>query len=528
MHPKFISGDIGMTNVGIKQCVDDAIERWWNTLLNRVIQIRNSGYVPVLVALSRKMPRLIEWVIQSYIPKHPELRPADVLNDCEITTELSIPFRYATKDSNIKECYILLDDIIIHGTTLRNVARNIELLMRCSGNGQEVCFISSIFLYQRPVQMPQCVSLADIEMLDTHDIDTVKSIIAELALRVREANLPLDMEYPILRITDENNCIKDAVCSYFDHLILPNTYTYKGTWNTRTIVFKRNEYKYLADFAKVRFFSSNQSASFEIFAPYTLPDFLMRGNNIQLFDTIEYSSLWQKVAYPLLNFVESNSNIFNQINGDLLHQDISRSLIVWANYLLSLAYLTANGIKAIPNEFRTRLRVYEKDIILILGAKYANAITSDINKIISNNVREEPSVGLELGGIDSFAPKFFELEYSLLKAQLASKSKFVENVMMGIFKFQNFANPIYDSPQFKYERLFYGETYASLIKSCSPYFRGESIEHDINKWIDDNIDNGSVVPKYEFFLTKEGNRMWRRFFHAGLNNVVSDKPNEQV
>lgn len=492
--------------------VDTALVRWWTTINERIRLLKQDGKRPVLIALSRKMPRLIEWFLYNFLPKHPELPSKELFTECELTTELSIPFRATIYKVDAEESYILLDDIIIHGTTLRNVASDLYLISQIDGCGKQ-CYLSSIFMYNGLVNMPSNVYTEDVDQLIPIGKEDASKVISEMARRIRTANLPLDLEYPILRM--------DATDSYsakdvYEHFKSISDCTYLGEWeNTATLIFKQDSK--VSDFAKMRFFESDRFFSFEIFSPYSLPDYLETAVDYNLFAEGSYRDLWETIIFPVLNYFESHSFLFNEPNGFVLRQNIGRSIIVWANYLLSVSFMIDKCVEIIPTHLRDRLKILGDDVSLILGSRYSEMVICKIRKIVSEKLTSAVNVANEIVGIDCFAPKQFETEYSLFKAHCASHSLSIQDVLARIFRFQHFANVVYDKPQYKFERLFYGETYSSLTKICAPYFGEENINLDINKWIDDQIDNGVIVPKYELYTNQDGYRRWRRFFHAGLN-----------
>lgn len=523
-----------MKTEDIESQISNSINEWWTKLVARVEEIRRSGDKPVLVALSRKMPRLIDWLRDVYLPAHPELPSIDILDDCELTTELSIPLRVLECDM-AKESYILIDDIIIHGTTVKNVASDLELL--CDGlTGTKVkCYLSSIFLYNMPLALPSCVSTEDIKDLEPLKIENAKKVIARIAGYIRNSSLPLDMEYPIFRVAGlgaSGRGALDRVAAYFKSIRPDDCYSSQDK-TTLTMLFDRRDDSYEYDFAKLRCFGSGKRVSFEIFAPYILPDYLAPNSDRDIFatDTRQesenksedaakgkiYNNLWGRVSMPMRQFVAINATVFNRAGGETLRRNMSRSLNVWANYLLSMSFMNEHCHKLLPDDLPGKPEINRSDLRLILGSAYCEKVIDDLKAIVEERIIGIPAVPSVSDSVEYFAPEPFVSDYRLEKAKLASHSKQVEDIAAGIFTFQNFSNPAYDTPFYRHERLFYGETFASLMKAASPYFTGHDTERAINRWIDDQIDNGGVVPKYEMYTTKEGYHRWRRYFHSGLN-----------
>lgn len=507
----------------IERTIDSAIVSWWDTLSKRIALIKEQGGYPVLIALSRKMPRLFNWLTTFYIPTHhPDLYIKEVLDGCELTTELSVPFHAIRKKFNI-ECFILLDDIVIHGTTLKTIATNLELLASVSERStQFVCYISGIFIYRLPSVMPSCVSFDDIANTCTLSLQEALNVVEYLAGEIRNANLPLDMEFPMFRCELENCPDGYDVNMLYDYLTEFNLVaTYKGAWNnTVTALLDQIDGFNVFDFAKLRAYFKKDEIVFESFSPCTLPDLL--SSKLNLFTNTNYARIWDTLVSPLKQFSEENLKIFSGVNGESLRRCFGRSLAVLANYLLSLSFFVTKCVQLIPEVLKKHMVISQYDVMLIVGEELSETVTNSLRDIFTERI-ENPFIGLSFDDTieDSFAPDEFVDKYSLYKAILASHSNCIQDVLYGIFKFQHFANPEYDKPQYRFERLFYGETYSSLVGSCSPYFTNKLV--DINRWIDDQIDNGVVVPKYELCTAFNGNRYWRRFFHAGLNMTEESK-----
>ena len=511
-----------MDNDSVSQLVDSHLIRWWKVLTKRIETIRDSGNVPILIALSRKMPRIIDWFIHTFLPKYPDLPSREFFDECELTTELSIPISVAfscksNKKNNIS--YILLDDIIIHGTTLRSVASDLYILSKYGYCGDK-CYLSSVFMHNRVIDMPSNVLTDDVDNISPMDLDTTRKVIAEIAGRIRYANLPLDLEFPILRTENMGTYTAEFVYNHFKSI--NSDYTYLGKFNnTATTILKQDSEQILSDFTKIRFFESDRFLSFEVFSPYSLPDFLDVRTDNDIFTDFEFANLWKAITLPVIDFFESKSFLFNEPNGAALRQNVGRSLVVWTNYLLSLSFLMEKCFDIIPEQIKSLLGIYRNDIDLIIGSLSRERVFDNIRQIFTERRFSRAKISIEVGGMDCFAPKQFDAEYSLFKAYSASHYDSIQEVLATIFNYQNFANEIYDKPQFRFERLFYGETYASLFRICAPYFCEDSLNLDMNRWIDDQIDSGAVVPKYEFYFNEDGYRRWRRFFHAGLNIAES-------
>lgn len=100
---------------------------WWTNLEHMISAIHARGNKPVLIALSRKMPRFMDWFREKFCKETGIDLDLSILDKVELTTELAIPFIWANDETDNLE-FIILDDIIIHGTSLRYVAGDLHFL----------------------------------------------------------------------------------------------------------------------------------------------------------------------------------------------------------------------------------------------------------------------------------------------------------------------------------------------------------------------------------------------------------------
>ena len=103
-----------MSKIIISEKFIQQVKDWWIKLFTHIKETQDQGKKPILIALSRKMPRFIEWFKSA---KEFEDGPdRNILNDLEITTELALPFILCGEDKNSDLLeFIIVDDIIIHG-----------------------------------------------------------------------------------------------------------------------------------------------------------------------------------------------------------------------------------------------------------------------------------------------------------------------------------------------------------------------------------------------------------------------------
>lgn len=494
--------------------IEQSISTWWKSFDALIRRILEAGRRPVVVALSRKMPRLLKWMRDVFIPEHPGLPSPDFLERCEVTTELSLPLRAATQSDT--DCdFVLVDDVILHGTTIARVAEDLGVMYGLADREDIKCYVSAMFVCRRPL-LPKFVADDEIRSCHLTSVSAVKKALEEISLIVRKYCLPLDMEFPILRgkvaagsaVLDEvMQRMKDGGAEY----------CYSGRWkSSATAVYNSRPSTDRVDFRKVRFFMSAREVAFEFFAPAILPDFSILHRDKTLFKTGMYRKIWEMVLDPIVRMLTQRKDLHSTFEGRKMIPNIGRSLNVWANYLLSLQFMAETGMKMIPEHIRPMLDFDICDLKLLVGERFASEIAVMLKAVVEAKVTDKPEIPDASSPVTMFAPKDFASHYRLIKARLASHAGSVEEVIRGVFMFQHFSNKFYTAPEHMYQRLFYGETFGSLYEAGMPYFKGEEMVRRINRWIDDEIDNGTVVPKYERFEIGEGQIRWRRFFHVGL------------
>ena len=77
----------------------DNVKIWWNRLLHRIDTSRSAGREIYLVAISRKMPRIFEWIRNIWIPSitDPELKEKreqqlKTIEEIGLVCEHALPF----------------------------------------------------------------------------------------------------------------------------------------------------------------------------------------------------------------------------------------------------------------------------------------------------------------------------------------------------------------------------------------------------------------------------------------------------
>lgn len=490
--------------------VSQYIKGWWLDLCNIIGEIVSSGKEPILVTLSRKMPRFVQWILDTRIGGL--LAPADIsaVKNVEITTELALPFIFFETETDNKK-FIILDDIIIHGSTLKNVANDLLLL---TGEKPHISCIFRLESASCPdsVRKSEFDKITEISQLLADDyIDFISEI-------VERTQLPIDMEFPIFEIPLNIHTEKDSFykIAFFSERNFENVYWIGEEENRFTVDIptdrtsgKNNE------FSKIRFFKSPEKILAEAISPHVLSDVELTSLDSRLFISTDYQNLWDNTTHKI-RLLFSEAKTYGRESAWMnLFQNFTRSLCVWANYLYSLSCFIANRIDTVPLSMPDPT-LSKKDLSYILGERLTVYIYPRLLGLIKSAETTFTFKDRVSDVPDNFAPSAFksELEYVRIASAIVSDS--AEEVLEDIFKFQHYNNKKFSNPLLSIERLYFGETYKSLLYTVTTFFDAVNLLVLINVWIDKSIDSGYVIPKYEKIKSGSGSYYWRRFFHSGI------------
>ncbi len=244
----------------------------------------------------------------------------------------------------------------------------------------------------------------------------------------------------------------------------------------------------------------------------------------ELFTADMYKKLWEDTTSDIRKKIaelrkESSPECFD------VTVNYTRSLCVWANFILSFCYYkfykskleSEQGLKDILKGYE----ISQENLRLILGYEIVDNVITTLSSILESN-DDMNFVQQVFGKVpDSFAPEELEQMLNTLKGHLYVESKQARSTLVQIIDFQHYSNVIFSEAPFCFRKLFFGETYESLIQSLSPFEKLDDKYVFVNEWVDESIDSGVIVPKYERIKLEDGAIVWRRYFHAGLNRKMA-------
>lgn len=512
------------------------ISLWGRTLTNALKRVLDEGHVVAIFALSRKMPRLLAHILESYddLQEIKELKSLLEDNRCVITTEISIPFVYDKTRSDIKA--IVLDDIIISGHTLQSVCSEIRAI---SGENPE--FISLYNVSEIKNIKDSVPTSWGIELNDKPSRDR---ILSTLANNTKNSGLPIDMEFPILYINkkdipfeDLQNRLKNRENVGPDYIV------------SNSFVQIQNDEKsrlFNNDFAKIRIFDTPGIGSPETikivgYAPNILSESQIQ--DTEFFKDRQYADIWGIIHSSTIETPNASITGITLDEEEDRWQKVqhrrSKSLNTMANYLLSLSMLMRQLNGLIDN---ASFHIDRKDVELLLGRELTDKCLPLLNRIISNFI-VSPSER-EIADIPSMLAPFnlindFEINRTLATTPTKDcHDAIAEAFITGMEMERVFLTPDLFSLNGA-RNMHFLESFQSLQNIPKTFIREDNSVSEINRTIDYMIDNGFVIPTYEVSTPAadpiNGPIYWRRYFRGShlisqihLNEAIPYKIQEDT
>lgn len=487
---------------------------WYNALTSYMSDCISNGRKVVVIALSRKMPRLLSWIMDSQLSVEQRRTLESLLKSdfCIYTTEHGIPFVF--NDSTLSEANVLiLDDIIISGETIGSISDEVEYFI-----GKKPDYLS-FYAYQDV----QANSISECLPVTVDGQKPARKLASEFSNIIADHCLPVDMEFPILHwnmgtFTGDYSGFVEIIKDKYDSARFYELGR-PGNRNFTLLVDSDAARQYNNDFAKVRIFEQTDGVKVVCYAPNVFSE--VRLNSSDLFENSEYRAIWTSFLDNeiISDPVSRTTDII--IDDDdrrrhLVSQRRMHSLVVLANYLLSLSLLIREksnlGLLDYP---AVELRV--DDLALITGSKLAPALTKIFNSIYERNITSTAK-RMRVKLPSSIAPVGFSGLYRYLTTIILYESDSASEALTGIFaRGLNLKEKHSDLTLFELNRVnstFFLESYESLCERPRKMMRSPEGKLEINRTIDDMIDNGLIVPLYYFVEKEPGNFYWRRFFRA--------------
>lgn len=535
-----------MSESDINSSQQASVSKIWEHLLSKFILTAKSEHKkPVIVALARKMPRLMEFYGtkdkgRSSIMSSLFSEKEDGGSDVELITEHAVSsYLKNIKDVKEKVSVLVLDDFIVYGTSAEATAENIFIT---TGIRPSILSLKrkqrlKPFLYGN---LENCEELIDPE---------VPKFTTDNSYKILSLLKPIDLEYTILSIPVDGGEIMgnwagflEKVKSIFteergfdvydvEHRI-PEGLDFAGSreiYNISICLKERNPYKKNNDFTKLRIYVGEREASVACYAPNIIWENSLLKESKLFVDTLLkdcWTDVIEAIDRPVAEPVDAGSEVLTQILEEGYRASAQLSKVVWANYLSSFACVS--GMKGLLSELFGNVEVglNVQDICYLVGPDLAQGIREKLKGIYDSGVptgfdnSETVSVCK-----DALIPMRFKELYDKAVVSQLDYSNDVREALSLIFTNLHYNIGLFNKREegenpSMIERFKFGESYESLLEKLRPKFffpkKGE-LELRIYKWIDEKIDMGIVVPKYEPSVDEYGRTYWRRYFRAGEN-----------
>ena len=515
---------------------NDLYKLWVENLSNLISRLQSEHKDVIIVAMARKMPRLIE-VMKRESPH------ASILDNLNYISEQVLPYALRNFSSN-RQSIVIVDDAVYYGSTLKQTAGYIS---KITDARPHIC----------PVAFSEVVgSFPNTEIYRSENNVILEKNIpfftTQNAKRIIELRRPIDVEFPILRFklhseTPSASVLKermrDTISDVFknedvypvEHLvekqveknqqekdyivnlnILPKKGTFYDRWNK--------------DFCKMRMYISKQELQVVAYAPGILSENALTEPQ-PLFSDNRIQQLWEDVQACKMAVwpnTQDEDLLINRLK-EAYEKQCVRSKAIWANYLASFLYL----LEQKESLFSVITRMFGADVVhtagfseedtrLLLPIELVGPITDSLNRCFEDG-RKSDNVfyGLHSAVLanQELIPEEYMNDYEAKIRKGWQHSHTVEEALSVMFSNQHFfisdgvlGNDSLQSTQ----RLRFGITYTAMEKNLAFPVGINGLWYSIHKWIDKNIDEGTVKPKYERVVV-DGNAYWLRMFRAGEN-----------
>lgn len=495
-----------MSQLPFDYCIE-LINKWIKEFQEFINKKENSETHFIFVAISRKMPRFIDWLHKNrslFADAIKEGSPKnlfDILEGSVITTEISLPF--ISKSITDKDEIIVIDDTIVLGNTMRRVSSDVYTYL---GKKPVITAIMSNADFQKDL-MYISESILPTSVYGTSILEAWIKFVSQCNLAT---SLPIDVEFPILCIGNlSTQDIKKRIDGYADKKYdIIHTFENENNSSQSFSILLDSDRKdgYNIDFSKIRFFKTNDTVKAAIFCPLYLKQSAMKQPD--LFQEEAFKEIFEKI---LSYFDDRTDNSYRGF----------QSLAVAINYVHSLSRFNQDIVSAIGND--ANIHLDKDDLILIFGKELAEELLPLLNRIL----HEQLSITLPIGRqaiANMVVPAEFADSYDehrrFTVANHLDKTE-IDDILEDVFNLSKFPEGIIDRTHSVFHLMHSAifESFDSLIELLSAFTVSTDSEIEVNKWIDTKIDEGIIIPRYVPVTVDSGEVYWRRFFMNSYSSI---------
>lgn len=502
--------------MGDKELYDQCIKELADTLEENV----SANERDIIIALSRKGPRMLSsFVNQGHIsPKN-------------IVTELSLPYLFnkIIQDKEGKYRLFVVDDAIYYGSTIKSVyelvCAYIELLGLTSQ--VEVNGIYTAIKDKDSIEFGPSVSITSNSGIRSgfgHVF--VKHLMKDL----RHLNCSLEVEFPVVVYPlIEKLSIEDIYNRLSQHYGEDRVYVVDGAEAIHSVSILLSDVNE-PTFRKLRIFVGDHELRIMAIAPELVPDGINKLRYVRYGNSQYVNDVWSNMFNIL-------SEIHLRFGTDYnLTRSVAHSGIVLLNFFSSLDTYCyeRKGIEDCLSFWigsNVKATVDDKNIKYLVGD---DVLAEDIKKAwdaaLSQAEYMTRPINTEKSNSDDIITESTEwLDVDLkplheTNIQTVSKCKTVEEALSSMMFNQTMMMDRWSRGllERKQGRLRFGYSFNSiwnfLWKYATRDFAHDMTVTQMHRWIDMQIDNGSLVPQY---IINHTNGLWTRVFRPGENEDVS-------
>ena len=476
------------------------------------------GRNDIVIALSRKGPRLLE-----YLAKHKDLVIPNVIS------EHALPFLFSRiiKNSESYHLYIF-DDAIYYGSTISNLIDEINAYISAYDLHERVDIAGIYVAIKEPtsVELPNDINVYPIEPCSSgYGHYFVKRVMKDL----RSLGRSLEIEFPairhhvskVLKLDDLHQSFKNT---YGDNNVCIINST-EGIPSLSVVWSKPDE----TTFRKMRLYIDDNDLVIVPIAPELFHNDMSRLSYVSFGRNDLISSLWRKIVDELTEVYEGDAN-----SNVILRRNICRTGVVLLNYFSSIdTYIYESPkVRSCVESLGVSLSEPTLDpdnLKYLLYDNYVSDVVSIWNKMLTLDDYITMPIQVNLSKSDEIVYESTSLSSAevepLVKVNILSvmgSRSFEEALSVMSFNqtimIERFSRYIRSN---KHERLRFGYSFAGLwnfIRNNANKVSSDDITLSrLHKWVDCQIDNGSLVPQY---IVDKNTSMWTRVFRPGENEDV--------
>lgn len=508
---------------------------WIVPFVNLVDEALLKGKAVYVIAVARKMARLLEY----YIQIDNKLRDCLENKNVQYITEHAIPLVLPFIDSSRSEI-IILDDLIVMGDTVDTISEQAYYITGIRP------YIIAIGATEKAVRTPRYGNLvfpinhADNTIRNLLEDSLIPAFTARNSWNIIKLKKPIDLEFTILKV--KTHLASNVIAEHLEDKlreVFPNDLIYSINHHipgsddcsfSVTVTLNRSIRRLPNnDFAKIRFFAGDGELRVVCYAPNIWEEPVIK--DLVRYNTPELNRCWDEFIQIIEKTGEKKALVIDDVSESILEQHyLSRrdfTHVVWANYLLSFdVVMILKGCISKITEWvslgSSEMEICKSDLIWLIGEDLSNKIQPLLNEVLRHDATS-CHVWYELTSEERnlIPSSIIPMEGRTQYEETVQKDCYLSGnipVALSLIYYRLWSMFGLIDNRKREDRVQVGESFDSLQYKISRSFNNiapEDIKCEIHKWIDTRIDLGIVVPKYEASLPRLGYKVWRRYFRAG-------------